>query len=123
MQFKDFDLHPDTLKAIEEMGYITPTPVQELTITEIMQGNDVLASARTGTGKTAAFLLPLINKIVSQGQKAWLQFAQVLLSSSEFIYVNWSVRNPRQGEKQEFNRMDRNRIEEWGDLCSEEPCL
>ena len=77
MQFKDFNLNPNTLKAIEEMGYSIPTPVQEATIPEIIKGHDILASARTGTGKTAAFLLPLIDKIVSEPQRG--AFPQILV--------------------------------------------
>ena len=77
MHFKDFNLNPNTLKAIEEMGYSIPTPVQEATIPEIIKGHDILASARTGTGKTAAFLLPLIDKIVSEPQRG--AFPQILV--------------------------------------------
>jgi superfamily II DNA/RNA helicase len=77
MQFKDLNLNSGTLKAIEEMGYNTPTPVQEKTIPLIMNGNDILASARTGTGKTASFLLPLIDKIVSGPRSG--KFPQVLV--------------------------------------------
>ena len=47
------------------MGYQTATPVQEQVITPILQGKDIIASAQTGTGKTAAFLLPIINKIIT----------------------------------------------------------
>lgn len=77
MFFKDLNLNAATLRAIEEMGYKEPTAVQEETIPLIKQGHDVLASARTGTGKTAAFLLPLIDKIV-EGPRGG-KFPQVLV--------------------------------------------
>ncbi|MBF0548428.1 MAG: DEAD/DEAH box helicase [Candidatus Riflebacteria bacterium] len=58
--FKDFDL-PDTIKlAIEELGYVLPTPVQSQIIPIVLSGRDALGQAQTGTGKTAAFALPLL---------------------------------------------------------------
>lgn len=63
MNFKDLNLHPDLLKALEAAGLITPTPVQEQAIPIILSGADIKASAQTGTGKTAAFLLPLLHKL------------------------------------------------------------
>ncbi|MCK9422009.1 MAG: DEAD/DEAH box helicase [Bacteroidales bacterium] len=53
------------MEGIEALGYITPTPIQEQAIPAILSGKDLIGSAQTGTGKTAAFLLPLIQKIVS----------------------------------------------------------
>jgi superfamily II DNA/RNA helicase len=61
MMFKDLDLHDEILKAIEEAGYTSPTPIQEKAIPSIMAGNDLLATSQTGTGKTAAFILPALN--------------------------------------------------------------
>lgn len=63
MSFKDLNLHPAILQAIEEMGYTTPTPIQEQAIPLLLSGADLRASAQTGTGKTAAFLLPAINRL------------------------------------------------------------
>lgn len=65
MNFNDLNLDPRILKAIEEAGYKTPTPIQEIAIPEIMKGGDLRASAQTGTGKTAAFLLPALHKVVN----------------------------------------------------------
>lgn len=66
MSFKDLEIHTALHKAIEELGYTVPTPVQEKAIPEILLGKDVRISAQTGTGKTAAFLLPALHKLASQ---------------------------------------------------------
>lgn len=63
MPFKKIISDSQILKAIEESGYTVPTPIQESAIPEILKGNDILASANTGTGKTAAFLLPCLTKL------------------------------------------------------------
>ena len=60
MHFNELISHPGILKAIEELGHTTPTPIQQLTIPEAISGTDLLASAQTGTGKTAAFLIPAL---------------------------------------------------------------
>jgi ATP-dependent RNA helicase RhlE len=60
--FQDFDLNKQLLTAIEEMGYTEPTEIQAKAIPIIMEGHDVLGIAQTGTGKTAAYLLPILMK-------------------------------------------------------------
>lgn len=69
MKFTDLGLAPSLLKAIEEKGYTTPSPIQEKAIPEVLKGKDVLASAQTGTGKTAGFTLPLLH-LLSKKQKS-----------------------------------------------------
>ncbi len=64
MKFKEFNFDPRVLEGIESIGFETATPIQEKAIPAIMQGKDLIGAAQTGTGKTAAFLLPVINKIV-----------------------------------------------------------
>ncbi|MEO6833732.1 MAG: DEAD/DEAH box helicase [Chitinophagaceae bacterium] len=64
MTFEDFDLDYGVLDSIESMGYKTPTPIQEQAIPAILAGHDLIACAQTGTGKTAAFVLPLLDKIL-----------------------------------------------------------
>jgi ATP-dependent RNA helicase RhlE len=66
MQFTDLALAPPILTAIAEQGYQTPTPIQQQTIPLILQGKDVLGGAQTGTGKTAAFTLPILQKLSSE---------------------------------------------------------
>lgn len=64
MLLTDFDFHPSLLEGIEASGYVTATPIQEQVMPAIMEGRDVIASAQTGTGKTAAFLLPLMDRLL-----------------------------------------------------------
>lgn len=62
--FADFALDPRLKKNVAERGYITPTPIQDRAIPRVLLGEDVIGIANTGTGKTAAFLLPLIHKVL-----------------------------------------------------------
>lgn len=66
MSFLSFKLHPHLLKALNEKGFERPTPIQQLAIPQILQGRDVMASAVTGSGKTAAFLLPVLHGMIGQ---------------------------------------------------------
>lgn len=68
MNFKEFGFDERLIEGIDANGYDTATPVQEQVIPLIMEGSDIIASAQTGTGKTAAFLLPLIHKILNSDQ-------------------------------------------------------
>ncbi|MGB0836796.1 MAG: DEAD/DEAH box helicase [Flavobacteriaceae bacterium] len=63
MTFQDLNLIPSILKTLKEQKYINPTPIQEKSIPLVLQGNDVLGTAQTGTGKTAAFSIPIIQHI------------------------------------------------------------
>ena len=65
LRFTEFNFHPNLLEGIEASNYETATPVQEQVIPPIMEGRDVIASAQTGTGKTAAFLLPVMNRLLA----------------------------------------------------------
>jgi superfamily II DNA/RNA helicase len=65
--FADLGLSEDILKAIQEVGYTTPTPIQEQAIPYVLQGRDVLGCAQTGTGKTAGFVLPML-EILDNGR-------------------------------------------------------
>lgn len=64
LTFDDFKLDPDVLDGIAAMGYKTPSPIQEQAIPLILNDHDLIACAQTGTGKTAAFVLPLLDKIL-----------------------------------------------------------
>ncbi len=63
MSFADLGLKPELLRAVEEKGYSVPTPIQAKAIPAVLAGGDVLAGAQTGTGKTAAFVLPILQKL------------------------------------------------------------
>ena len=64
MKFLDFKFDSTLLGGIEALGFDSATSIQEQAIPHILDGKDIIASAQTGTGKTAAFLLPIINKII-----------------------------------------------------------
>ncbi|MEX0323582.1 MAG: DEAD/DEAH box helicase [Puniceicoccaceae bacterium] len=61
--FKELGLHPDVLRALDDKGYTRPTPIQAEAIPELLKGRDLIGGSQTGTGKTAAFSLPLISKM------------------------------------------------------------
>ena len=63
MNFKDFSLDPRIDAGIQAVGYTTPTPIQRKAIPHVLQGRDVLGLAQTGTGKTAAFMLPILQRL------------------------------------------------------------
>ena len=71
MSFADLQLNPAILRAVANCGYSAPTPIQERAIPEILAGRDILATAQTGTGKTAAFMLPVLERLseVRRGPK------------------------------------------------------
>jgi superfamily II DNA/RNA helicase len=69
--FEDFNMAPQVYKNVISKGYVSPTPIQDQVIPVIQEGKDVVGIANTGTGKTAAFLIPLIGKLLrSHGEKA-----------------------------------------------------
>ena len=63
MTFDDLGLKPDILRAVRDEGYTEPTPIQEQAIPLVLTGRDLLARAQTGTGKTAAFALPILERL------------------------------------------------------------
>src|SRR5688500_10721811 len=62
--FEALGLHETVLRAVEEAGYTTPTPIQRDAIPLIIKGRDVMGLAQTGTGKTAAFTLPIVDRLI-----------------------------------------------------------
>ena len=64
MSFETFNLHPSIMAGVQAAGYVTPTPIQLKAIPPIMQGRDLIGLAQTGTGKTAAFLLPILQRLM-----------------------------------------------------------
>ena len=67
-EFTDLNLHPELVRAVTERGYATPTPIQAALIPVMLTGADVIGQAQTGTGKTAAFALPLLNNLQPNGK-------------------------------------------------------
>jgi ATP-dependent RNA helicase RhlE len=68
MDFQHFGLHEAVVHGVQSMGYSEPTPIQEQSIPVILSGRDLMGSAQTGTGKTAAFALPLLSKLAKHGK-------------------------------------------------------
>ena len=66
MSFSALGLRPDLLRAVARQGYTDPTPVQRDAIPLVLAGRDLLAGAQTGTGKTAAFVLPIIQQLAER---------------------------------------------------------
>jgi ATP-dependent RNA helicase RhlE len=82
-KFSDLNLNPKVLKAIEEAGYETPTPIQAGAIPHALEGRDVLGIAQTGTGKTASFTLPMITLLARGRARARMPRSLVLCPTRE----------------------------------------
>jgi len=80
MNFDDLGLMPSLLKAVKEKGYEVPSPIQEKAIPLILKGRDILASAQTGTGKTAGFTLPLLQKLSENEPKGKRNIRALILT-------------------------------------------
>ena len=63
MKFSELGLQADILRAVTEQGYDTPTPIQQQAIPAVLAGHDLMATAQTGTGKTAGFTLPILQRL------------------------------------------------------------
>ena len=81
--FKNFALRPALLQAVEELGYTEPTPIQLRAIPLVLEGRDVLAAAQTGTGKTAAFGLPLLERLLQNPVRQRAPRALILVPTRE----------------------------------------
>lgn len=79
MSFENFYLNPAILKALQQRGYTTPTPIQLEAIPKVLAGNDLIASANTGTGKTACFVLPALQRLVTRRAKKFYGKPSVLI--------------------------------------------
>jgi ATP-dependent RNA helicase RhlE len=67
--FTHLKLHPSLVKAVKELGWVRPTPIQAEAIPPAIHGRDLIAAAQTGSGKTAAFLLPIINRLIDRPRR------------------------------------------------------
>jgi len=83
MKFRELALRAEILEAVDEAGYQEPTPIQEQAIPAILTGGDVLGIAQTGTGKTAAFVLPMIERLASGQSKARMPRSLILSPTRE----------------------------------------
>jgi ATP-dependent RNA helicase RhlE len=69
LPFSALQLHPDLLRGLKDLGFTRPTPIQTDAIPPAMAGRDLLACAMTGSGKTAAFLLPILHKLMGRSSR------------------------------------------------------
>jgi superfamily II DNA/RNA helicase len=83
LDFSSFHFHESLSESLEASGYQKPTPIQEKAIPVILEGKDIIASAQTGTGKTAAFLLPVLHKLLSEDKKDTEVHALILVPTRE----------------------------------------
>ena len=70
MKFSELNLHPSLMEGLDAMGFEEATPIQEQSIPELVKGRDIVGCAQTGTGKTAAFVLPMLHRLVEQKQRS-----------------------------------------------------
>jgi superfamily II DNA/RNA helicase len=91
MKFSDFALRPEILQAVTDAGYTVPTPIQERAIPAILTGADLLGIAQTGTGKTAAFVLPMIERLAQGQAKARMPRSLILSPTRELATPRWII--------------------------------
>ena len=84
MQFSDFNLDERLLRGVADMGFVEPTPIQEDAIPPALAGKDVLGAAMTGSGKTAAYVLPTLQRLL--GRRRGAIGALVLTPTRELAY-------------------------------------
>lgn len=87
-KFSDLSLNPKVLKAVEEAGYETPTPIRAGAIPPALDGRDVLGIAQTGTGKTAGFTLPMLSMLARGRARARMPRSLVLCPTRE-LAAQW----------------------------------
>ncbi len=85
MTFDDLELLPELADSLYEMGFSEPTPVQQKSIPILLQGHDLMSFAQTGTGKTAAFLVPIINELLRQPKSDGVK-AMIIAPTRELAY-------------------------------------
>lgn len=94
MSFDTFGLSAKLLRAVADEGYLTPTPIQQLAIPAILRGNDIMARAQTGTGKTAGFTLPVLHRLAETAGGRRLPIRTLILTPTRelAVQVQQSVR-------------------------------
>lgn len=92
MSFNELGLSPHILRAVKELGYEQPTPIQQQAIPAILAGQDVLGGAQTGTGKTAGFTLPMLQRLLANHGRGRRQVRALVLTPTR---ENWRPRLAR----------------------------
>ena len=83
MDFSELDLSPEVLQAVSDAGYVSPTPIQEQAIPHVKRERDVLGCAQTGTGKTASFVLPMVDMLAAGRSRARMPRSLILEPTRE----------------------------------------
>ena len=91
MDFSEFGLHPDVLDGIEALNFKTATPIQEKAIPLILEGKDVIGTAQTGTGKTAAFVLPIMHMIMESGEANFTQALIIVPTRELAVQIDQAI--------------------------------
>jgi ATP-dependent RNA helicase RhlE len=73
LNFKTFNFHPRVAAGVVAAGYVDPTPIQARAIPQVLDNHDIMGVAQTGTGKTAAFVLPMLNRLMAKKIEAGVQ--------------------------------------------------
>jgi ATP-dependent RNA helicase RhlE len=95
MPFRSLGLHANILKAVQEAGYTEPTPIQAAAIPQLIAGHDLIGIAQTGTGKTAAFVLPILTKLagsISPGGRRGIRALVVAPTRELVVQIEENVR-------------------------------
>lgn len=87
MKFNELPIHPSILKNCQRMGYTTPTKIQQKAIPPVLEGRDLLGLAQTGTGKTAAFALPILDQLMKQPQKGKRAIKALVLTPTRELAI------------------------------------
>src|SRR5690349_7643055 len=91
MDFTDLGLHPDVLDGIEAMNFKTATPIQAQAIPLILQGRDLIGIAQTGTGKTAAFVLPIIDLLLDEQDSKFIKALIIVPTRELALQINKAI--------------------------------
>src|SRR5919112_2529273 len=102
MTFADLGLSPELLKAVEDSGYTDPTPIQRQAIPPVLMGRDIVGIAQTGTGKTASFVLPMID-ILGHGRSRALMPRSLILEPTRELAAQVSENFERYGKYQKLS--------------------
>ena len=100
MQFTDFQFHPHLQRAIQHAGYTTPTPIQARAIPDALARRDIVGTAQTGTGKTAAFVLPILQRLLTDTSKLGRTRALIVTPTRELAeQINTTIRSLARGTR------------------------
>ncbi|MDX5319203.1 MAG: DEAD/DEAH box helicase, partial [Actinomycetes bacterium] len=71
VHFSDFELRDDIVDSLRDIGITSPFPIQAMTLPVALAGRDIIGQAKTGTGKTLGFGLPMLHKVIAPGEEGW----------------------------------------------------